>query len=129
MRAEIEGAAFFGERAAVDQFGARLGERAFAKCGKFFVKFAREDELQHGVAEKFEPLIVLDGHALLVGNGGMRQRQPQQTGIAESVAQAGLEFLKFGHGFGKGDDVAGQSSKHQALGEAPRTDIEGAIGE
>ena len=58
MRAEVKRAGVFGQRAAIDEFGARLGQRAFVECGKFFVKLARQDELQHRVAEKFQPLVV-----------------------------------------------------------------------
>ena len=46
-----------GQRAAVDEFGAGLGQRAFAEGGEFLVKLASKDKLQHGVAEEFEPLI------------------------------------------------------------------------
>src|ERR1017187_10939925 len=53
MPAETELPALFGECAAVDQFGARLGQRAFAKRGKFFVELPCEHELQNGIAKKF----------------------------------------------------------------------------
>ena len=98
MRAEAERAGVFGQRAAVDEFGARLGQRAFVERGKFFIKLVREDELQHGVAEKFQPLVVRRRRAAFVRDGRMRQRQPQQALVAERVAETGLEFGEFGHG-------------------------------
>ena len=102
MRAEAEGAGVFGQRAAVDEFCARLGQRTFIERGKFLVKLLRQDELQHGVAEKFQPLIVRGlsrrfvparrGFAWLMGDGRMRERQPQQALVAERVAETGLKF-------------------------------------
>ena len=93
VRAQAERAGVLGQRAAVDQFGARLGQRAFVERGKFFVKLVGQDELQHGVAEKFQPLIVrLVGVAAFVRDGRMRQRQPQQALVAKRVAEAGLKF-------------------------------------
>jgi hypothetical protein len=56
----------------------------------------REDELQHGVPEKFQPLIVRRWRAGFVRDGRMRQRQPQQPLVAERVAEACLEFGKLG---------------------------------
>ena len=43
---------------AVHQFGAGLGQRAFVEAGKFVVEFAGQDELEDGVAEKLEALVV-----------------------------------------------------------------------
>lgn len=83
MFAEAERAGFLGEGAAVHQFGAGLGERAFAERGKFFIQFVRQYELQHGVAEELEPLVVLGGDALFVGDGRMGERELQQRGIGK----------------------------------------------
>ena len=88
----------FGQRAAVDQLGARLGQRAFVERGKFFVQLAREHELQHGVAEKFQPLVVRRWRAGFVRDGRMRERQPQQALVAERITETGLEFGEFRHG-------------------------------
>jgi hypothetical protein len=71
--AEAETPAMLGQGAAIDHFGASLGERAFAHGGEFFVELASEDELQDGVTEELEALIGLDGRALLVGDRGMGQ--------------------------------------------------------
>ena len=68
MRAEIQHGAVRGERLAVHQFRAGFGQRTFVEAGKFFVKFAGEDELQDGVAEKLKALVGLHRRALLVGH-------------------------------------------------------------
>ena len=98
MLPEAQFAALLGQRAAIDEFGAGLGQRAFAEGGKFFVQLARQHELQNGVAEEFQPLIRLHRRALLVRDRGMGQREPQQFQVAEDVAQPVLQFLVFGHG-------------------------------
>jgi hypothetical protein len=107
VRAEAEDAGVFSQRAAVDEFRARFGQRTFVGCGKFLVELLRKDELQHGVPEKFQPLIVRGpslrfvpvrrSFTLLMGDGRMRECQPQQALVAECMAEAGLEFGKFGH--------------------------------
>jgi hypothetical protein len=97
--AESQTSALLSERATIDHLGAGLGKRTFANVWEFLVEFARQDELKDSVTEEFEALIVLNGGALLVRNGRMRQRQSQQIRIAESVTQAGLEFLDSWHGF------------------------------
>jgi hypothetical protein len=98
MFAQRERAAMHGERAAIHQLGAGFGQRAFIEGGKFFVEFAGQRELQHGVAKEFEPLIVLDGRALLMRHGRMRQREAQQAFVAKRVSKAGLEGGEVGHG-------------------------------
>jgi hypothetical protein len=90
--AEMEVAAFFGEGTAVDEFGAGFGELAFADVREFFVELAAEDELKNGVAKEFKALVVLHGHTLLVGDGGMGKGQAQKGGVAELMAEGGLEF-------------------------------------
>jgi hypothetical protein len=108
MRAEAEGAGVFSQRAAVDEFRAPFCQRTFVGRGKFLVELLRKDELQHGVTEKFQPLIVRGpslrfvparhSFALLMGDGRMRERQPQQALVAERITETGLEFRKLGHG-------------------------------
>src|ERR1035437_7392375 len=107
MRAEAEGAGLFGQRSAVDEFRARFCQRTLIERGKFLVELLRKDELQHGVTEKFQPLIVRGpslrfvparrSFALLMGDGRMRERQPQQALVAERVAESGLKFREFRH--------------------------------
>ena len=97
MRAEVERAGVFGQRAAIDEFGARLCQFAFIERGKFFVEFLREDELQHGVAEKFQPLIVFARHAAFVRDGRMRERETQKIFVAKIICETFLKFSKGRH--------------------------------
>jgi hypothetical protein len=66
VRADAQMPGALGQGPAIDEFGAGLGQRAFAEGGEFLIQLAREDELQDGVAKEFEPLIGLDGRALLM---------------------------------------------------------------
>jgi hypothetical protein len=50
-----------GEEAAFGQRGAAAAEHAFAVGGIEAIERLGEDELEHGVAEKFEPLVVRGG--------------------------------------------------------------------
>ena len=94
MRAEVERAGVFGERAAIDEFGARLRQHAFIERGKVFVEFLREDELQHGVAEKFQPLIVFARHAAFVRDGRMCEREAQKIFVAKIICKTFLKFSR-----------------------------------
>jgi hypothetical protein len=53
--------------------------------------------LEHGVAQKFQPLVVLNAHTLLVGDGRVGQSQPQQALAAKDVSESGLESGEVGH--------------------------------
>ncbi len=86
-----------GKHPGVDQFGTRLGQGTLVRIGKFFVKFAREHQSQHRVAEKFQPLVVGQGIFLLVRDGRMRQREAEETFVAELMTETDLEFGKVGH--------------------------------
>ena len=98
MLAEFQRPGVRRQRAGVDQAGARLGEHAFVGIGKLFVKLARQHQAEHGVAEKFEALVGLNGRALLVRDGRMREREPQQRGVGERVAEALLQCVEVVHG-------------------------------
>ena len=97
MFAQTEPASLLGKRAAIDHLRPGLGQRAFTHHRKFFVEFNREDKLQHGVAEKFQPLIMLYGSALLMRDRGMRQREAQQAFITERITEARLKSAESGH--------------------------------
>ena len=86
------------ERLAVHQFRARFRERAFVRFGKFFVKFAGQDQSQHGIAEKFQPLIVQDGDVAFVRPGGVREREAQEVFVVEPATKSFLKCGEFGHG-------------------------------
>jgi len=97
MFTQPEPASLLGQRAAIDHLRPGLRQRAFAQRRKFFVEFPGEDELQHGVAEKFQPLIVLYGSALLMSDRGMRQGEAQQAFITERITKARLKGAECGH--------------------------------
>ncbi len=113
--AEAQPPPVFGQGTAVDEFGAGFGEGAFANGREFFVELARQDELQDGIAEELEALVSLNRSALLVGNGGVGEREPQERRFAEGIAQLALEFSVFGHG-GNGKGL----SRRQGTGEVER---------
>ena len=86
MFAQTEPAPLIGERAAIDHLRPRLGQRPFVHGRKFLIQLAGQNQLQHGVAEKFQALIVLHGGALLMGDRGMGQGEAQQILITEKIA-------------------------------------------
>ena len=98
MLAEGKHPAMYGQGAAVDKLGAGLGKRAFVEARKLFVKLARQHELQHGIAEKFQPLVVQDGSSQLMRHGRMRERQTKLVFVTEVVTEADLEGGEIGHG-------------------------------
>jgi hypothetical protein len=100
--AQHDGASADGQRAAVHEFGARLRQRAFVEGGKALVQFPGQNQLQHGVPQKFQALIVFSAGILFVGNGRMRQRHAQQFQIAKLVTEPDLECSEVGHEVGNG---------------------------
>ena len=61
--------------------------------GKLIEQILRKDELQHGVAEEFEPLIVEMMALRLVTEAGMGERFRQQQGVAKFVFEADAPIL------------------------------------
>lgn len=98
MCAERELVRLLGERVAVDHLRAGLGQRAFAEAGKFFVKLAGENQAEHGVAEKFQALVVLLADGVFMRHRRVREREAQQAGVLKNVTEAGLQGGEVGHG-------------------------------
>ena len=98
MPSQAKIAAVLGQGAAVHEFRPRLGQRPFFERGKFFIQLAGENQLQHGVAQKLQPLVGLTRPAGLMGHRWMRQRELQQSGVAKRVSHLVLKFLVSGHG-------------------------------
>ncbi len=98
MLAKVQLPGALRQGAAIDQFGAGLGQRAFAEGGEFVVKLARQHELEDGIAQEFEPLVVLHGRALFMRDGRVGEGETQQGGIAEPVVQPFLQSLVSGGG-------------------------------
>jgi hypothetical protein len=70
------------------EVGAHAREVAFVAVGQAFVEQARDRQAQHGIAQEFQPLVVLGAPA------AVRERTPQQLGPREGVAQALLQGLQ-----------------------------------
>ena len=84
--AEFKAPAVLRQRPAIHQLGAGFGQRAFAKDWEFFVENARQNQLQDGVPQKLEALIVLSIVAVLVGDGRVGERQTQELPISKRVS-------------------------------------------
>jgi hypothetical protein len=80
----------------VHQLRAQLGELALRHRRKTHVKLARHRELQHCVAQKFQPLIVRQLLPLLVAERRVRQCLPQQIAVGKRVAEALLKIFQIG---------------------------------
>ena len=69
---------------AVDDRGALDGQAALGQLGKAAVKLVGDDELQHGVAEEFQPLVVGQPLPLFVAEGGVGERPAAAARAARS---------------------------------------------
>jgi hypothetical protein len=80
--------------------GAALGELAFAPFGKRFQEIFSRQQLQNGVPQKFQTLIVLDSFrvrgidrvfsAQLRNHGTVRQSALEKAGTFKSIAETVL---------------------------------------
>ncbi len=83
------------EGVTVGEVGANLRELALGMFGVKFVDAIGEDQLQHGVAEKLETLVVMVAlRAALVGDGRMREGLNEEIVVLEFVTDGSLQFLK-----------------------------------
>ena len=98
MVAQANAASLLGQRSAIDHLRASLGERPLVNAWKLTVKFGRQDQLQHGVSEKLQPLIMLDASAVFVRDGRMCDRKAQQIFVLERIPKPGLKSIKVRHG-------------------------------
>ena len=84
------------EAVARDDAGADFGEVAFAEVGKLIEEILGEDELEDGVAEEFEALIVEVMALGFVTEAGMGERFREQQGVAEFIFEALFERVHAG---------------------------------
>ncbi len=91
LGADLHRQRLLGQRFLVDHSRPRLGQRALVARGKLAEQLRANHQLQHRIAQKFQPLIVLERLTFFVAHRGMRQRQLQQRGVLEGVPQP---FLK-----------------------------------
>ena len=75
-----------GERLGGNELGTCLGQRTLVGLGQALKEQMRQGELQHGVAEEFEALVVRVGALVFVTNAAVRERKLQQRGIAKGMA-------------------------------------------
>jgi len=88
--AELHGLRDLGQRLLAHQARAQTRQVAFAGAGKFAVQPLREQQVEHGIAEELETLVVRAFGA------AMRERDDEQRGIARFVAQPPGEQLRLG---------------------------------
>ena len=90
---DLETFCLVGETAAINHLRARFRQRALAHSRKFFVKLLREHESEDGVTQEFEALIMGSWRGGFVRHGRVSERELQQFGLREAVAQPPLEFF------------------------------------
>jgi hypothetical protein len=71
--------------------GAGLGEAAFIGIWKAGEKLMTESELEDGITEKFEALVVQAGALRLVAYARMREGLSEKSKLAEGVAEYALK--------------------------------------
>ncbi len=77
MFTETERATMNRQSATVDKLGPGLGEGTFVETREFFVQLARQRKLEHGVAKKFQTLVMLNGCSQLMRNRRVCEREPK----------------------------------------------------
>lgn len=91
--AQIDAAGIGLERFAGDEPGAQLGEFALREGGEERVEKLGEDELNDGVAQELEALIVEVRLLRFVSQAGMSERFREEQGVPELVVNLLLEGL------------------------------------
>ena len=74
-----------------DEAGAQLGEVPLIEIGEPVEELVGEDQLDHGVAEKFEPLVIEVRLVGLVGEARVGERFGQEERITKLVSDAFFE--------------------------------------
>lgn len=91
MAAEADAAGEAGEGLGGDDLGAGLGQHAFIGLWQSLKQQMRKGELQHGVAEKFEALVVGLRALRFIAEAAVCERELKQRWIAKSVAKDGFQ--------------------------------------
>ena len=81
------------QRPLADEAGPDAGQIALGAVGVGMEQIIRRDDLQHAVAQKLQPLVVLDRHPALVGIAGVGKGRFQQLRILELIADNGFQLM------------------------------------
>ena len=100
-----------GQRLAAHERGAQARQLAFGGRGEATVQVFRQHEVQHGIAQVLQPLVVLPvqvGMFVQVGAVGQGGAQERRIAEGEAVAQGKLlqDFGRVGHRVLRSDDCA-----------------------
>jgi len=90
------------QRVLLDQIGPHARQLAFAQAAKRAVQHVGNGQVQHGIAEEFEPLVVVRREA------AVRQRPLQQRGLRKVVPQPRLQQPQ-GGGMVQGTHASGNA--------------------
>ena len=91
VRTEADLTGEAGERFGAHQMGAGLREAAFIGLGQPGEKLMAEGELEDGITEEFEALVVDAGALGLVAHARMREGLSEESELAEGVAEDALK--------------------------------------
>jgi hypothetical protein len=91
MLAQADLAGEAGEGFGADQMSPRLRETAFVGIWQAGKKLMAEGELEDGIAEEFEALVVEAGTLGLVAHARMREGLGEEPELAERVAEDALK--------------------------------------
>ena len=91
--AEIDLLSELEQCALADEAGADAGQIALGAVGVGVEQIVRRDDLQHAVAQKLKPLVVLDGRSGLVGVAGVGERRFQQLRVLELVTNNCFQLM------------------------------------
>jgi len=104
---QLEAARLAGQGGPVDQLRPRLGERPLAQARKPMVELGSDGQLDDGIAQELQPLVVVLPSAVFMGHGRMGQGQGEERRFLEPVAQCRLEVVEIRHGMTRGQPFTG----------------------
>ena len=98
VAAEVDSAGEVGQRLRAHQRRPQGGQFALVHLGKAMIEVTGHDEVDHRVAQKLQPLVVLGGEAgVLVEVGAMSQSACQQRVVADFDTQSLAQFKQIIH--------------------------------
>jgi hypothetical protein len=88
---EVDVPSYTGEGFAGDELGADLREQTFVSFFVAVKEHLRKEELEHGITEEFEALIIRKGVLAFVPEARMSECLSEKRGIPECVTEDGFE--------------------------------------
>ncbi len=80
------------QRAAIHPFGTQVGQHTLVVRREILPEPFRHDELEDGVAQEFQPLVIQGGRCAFLGKGAVRQGTDEEFPVRERITDLGFDF-------------------------------------